>query len=189
MHPSSVKKLALIKHALPELVAGVPSQRWQLGAAGRAQIPNLAARLRDAGFDHVVTSDEDKAVETGRLLAGALGLPVSTLHGLHEQRRESEPVQADRSVFEARIARFFQAPAALVFGEETADTAHARFHQALSAAATAVSGNLAIVAHGTVIALLVARANDLDPWPLWHNLACADFITITWPGLQLVASP
>ena len=64
----ALDQLILIRHAMPQVDANVPPHRWQLGAEGRA----AAEALRTAVPEHayLVASDEPKAVETMRELAG-----------------------------------------------------------------------------------------------------------------------
>jgi probable phosphoglycerate mutase len=83
------KRLLLVRHG--ESVWNAEG-RWQgsadppLSDAGRAQAAALAEVLRDESIDLVVTSDLDRAHETARIVATALGLPVPLLEaGLRER--------------------------------------------------------------------------------------------------------
>jgi broad specificity phosphatase PhoE len=49
-----------------------------------------------------------------------------------------------------------------------------------------IRGNIAIVAHGTVISLLVAAANGLDGFELWRRLGLPSALLVEWPGLKRV---
>jgi broad specificity phosphatase PhoE len=79
----ALSHLTLIRHAMPQVDAAMPPHRWQLGAEGRA----AAAALRTAVPDpaHLVASDEPKAVETMRELAGHRDIPMDP--GFAEVRR------------------------------------------------------------------------------------------------------
>jgi broad specificity phosphatase PhoE len=46
--------------------------------------------------------------------------------------------------------------------------------------------NLAIVTHGTVMTLLIARAAGLDPFALWQSLGLPAFAVLSWPDLALL---
>jgi broad specificity phosphatase PhoE len=92
-----------------------------------------------------------------------------------------------REIFEAKIKRFFDEPSSLVFGRETAEQALARF----SAAVTEVldchpTGSVAIVAHGTVIALWAARLTGDDPFAFWKRLGLPACVVFSRPDLRLV---
>ncbi len=89
--------------------------------------------------------------------------------------------------FDAAIARFFREPQRLVLGEETADQAHRRFAAAVDAVVERhPAKTVALVTHGTVIALFVARAAAVDPFPLWKRLDTPAFIVLSLPDRQVV---
>ena len=74
-----------------------------------------------------------------------------------------------------------------MFGGETADVARERFARAVAQVLAAqASGNLAIVAHGTVITLLVAAHNDLEPFSFWKRLGLPSLVVLSLPGMALV---
>jgi broad specificity phosphatase PhoE len=134
----------------------------------------------------MITSQEQKAAETGELVARQLGLPLTRAANLGEHRRGNEPWQDDRATFEARIRRFFDRPAELVFGEETADQAHQRFATAVSGLVAAARGrSIALVTHGTVMTLFLARQCGLEPFGLWRSLAMPAVAVLTTPGYHL----
>lgn len=181
-----MRKLYLIKHALPEIMAGVPSRDWLLGAKGQRQAEQLADYFADKAPALVVVSQEAKARETGRILAEALNLPFSTFPGLHEHRRESTAWVADTARWEGMVQDFFRCPGELVFGEETADQAHQRFATAIAELMNQTQGDIAVACHGTVISLLISRANGLEPFGLWKRLGLPSVVVLEWPGLRLL---
>jgi broad specificity phosphatase PhoE len=156
-----VRQLVLIRHSQPEIVPY-----------------DLAA---------VVASREPKAVETGQIVARALGLPFETAADLHEHDRPNVGLLADEEQFQARVASVFEHPGELVFGRETADEAHVRFTTAIAnVMAQHPRGNLAVVTHGTVMTLFVARAAGLDPVPFWKRFGLPAFVVLSLPGFGLV---
>ena len=180
------RTLHLIKHARPTLVPGVPAHEWGLASGALDGLPALAVRLQPRpGL--VVSSEEGKARATGQALAAHLGVPFRTMLGLHEQLRYTVPFHDDPADFEAEVARFFAHPGEVVFGEESANDAHTRFANAVRAVLLAhpEEESVAVVAHGTVISLLVAGANETDPFELWKGLGLLDAVTVEWPGLGL----
>ena len=121
-----------------------------------------------------------------QIVAKILGRTCTTAPNLHEHDRSNEVYFPTKEQFENRVARFFSYPRCLVFGQETADDAHARFANAVSAAITQHPGlTIAIVAHGTVISLFVARACRLQPFPLWKRLDLPSFVVLKLPSLHL----
>lgn len=180
------RTLHLIKHARPTLVPGVPAHGWNLAPGALEGLPALATRLQPPpGL--VVSSEEGKARETGQALAAHLGVPFRAMLGLHEHLRYTVPVHPNPADFEAEAARFFAHPTEVVFGEESAEDARTRFGNAVRAVMLAhpQEESVAIVAHGTVISLLVAAANGMDPFRVWKGLGLLEALTVEWPGLAL----
>lgn len=74
--------LTLVRHGESDWNATRRTQgqddRAQLSARGREQAREVAATLRDGGFDLVVTSDLARARETADIIADTLGVPVVT---------------------------------------------------------------------------------------------------------------
>jgi broad specificity phosphatase PhoE len=186
-----MRKLILIKHAPPEVVPGVPPERWSLSERGRQLCIPLAEAVMPYAPAAVVSSTEPKAAETGKLIASALGVPFETAPDLHEHDRSDVPHMPSREFISA-MELFFRRPGELVLGRETADGAEARFRKAVTRVLdTRAGGNVAVVSHGTVIALLVAKAAGQSPFRLWRELGLPSFLVLAWPDLvveQMVAS-
>jgi broad specificity phosphatase PhoE len=186
-----MRKLILIKHAPPEVVPDVPSEGWVLSDRGRALCPPLAEAIRPHAPAVVVSSTEPKAAETGRLIASSLGVPLETAPGLHEHDRSNVPHMPSREFISA-MELFFRRPDEHVLGRETADAAEARFREAVTRVLDAhPGGNVAVVSHGTVVALLVAKAAGQSPFRLWRELGLPSFVVLRLPELaveQTVAS-
>lgn len=64
-----MRKLILIKHAMPVLRDGVPPAHWELSEEGRHATVSLAKELAVFPIVAVLTSTEPKARETARVLA------------------------------------------------------------------------------------------------------------------------
>jgi broad specificity phosphatase PhoE len=183
---SQERTLILVRHSLPAFVTGVPASHWRLSAEGHRRCEKLAQRLAAYDLATVVTSDEPKAAETGQIVAHVLGLPVETAPGLHEHERAAVRDLGSQEAFQAQVVRFFEHPGELVLGYETADRAHARFAAAVARVLEQYpEGNLAIVSHGTVLTLFVARANGLDPVPFWKGLGLPAFAVLSLPEFGL----
>ena len=182
---NGMRFLHLVRHARSQPTPGVSAHEWPLMPEGEAQAADLARHLRERNVSCVVTSVEPKAHATGRVIARELGVTLGTAPGLHEQERSTAPFYATEAEFTKALAALFTRPAERVFGEESADEAHARFRAAVNAVMEREAGNVVVVAHGTVNSLLVARANNLDVLPLWRSLAMPDLLTLAWPTLTL----
>lgn len=183
---SSGRRLILVKHAPPVVVPGVPPARWVLSDAGRASCAPLAERLRPYRPALIAASDELKAAETAQLLAAWLGHtdPIHHSRDLREHERGPADFFATTGAFHDAVRRFFAHPDDLVFGRETAAAAGARFAAAVDRLLAATpSGDLVVVAHGTVITLYVAAHTGLASFPLWQSLQLPSYIALPLPAL------
>src|SRR5262245_8453493 len=163
-----MSKLILIKHTPPEVDPAVSSEQWHLGEKGRKLCEPLAERLKQFLIGAIVTSAEPKAVETGEELARRLGVATRTHTGLEEHDRRNVPHRRSGE-FISMMELLFRRPGELVLGDETAQEALERFEVAVQNVLWAASGKtLAIVTHGTVMALFLARHNrERKGFDLW----------------------
>ena len=178
--------LYLIKHSMPEKVADRPAREWLLGDEGRALAARLGERLAGLGIARLVSSVEPKARETAEVMGARLGLAVTAEEGLHEHERERVPLFRDPSVLDAAVRDMFARPGEVVFGDESADQAHDRYAAAMHRVIGDGSDSIAVVSHGTVMALFVARQGGLDPFPLWKSLGLPSCVTLSLPELRMV---
>jgi broad specificity phosphatase PhoE len=173
-------QVIFVKHSLPEIMPDTPANQWRLGEEGRKRCLLLADTLAPYQPAVIVSSIEPKAVETSELIATKLGLSNQIVEGLHEHQRDNEPFDKSDANFQEKIAHFFQQPDRLVYGSETADQAHKRFLTAVtSVLETYHKSRVIIMAHGTVISLLLARANQFEPFPFWKSLGLPSFVVTT----------
>jgi broad specificity phosphatase PhoE len=156
-----------VTHPEVAIDPAVPVPDWGLSAEGHRRAKLLAAQPWAGGLAAVFSSAERKARET----AAVLGLPVRVRQAMGENDRSATGYLA-KAEFEATADRFFAEPAASIRGWERAVDAQARIVAAVAAAlAEAPPGDLAIVAHGGVGALLrchlagvaISRAEDQPP--------------------------
>jgi broad specificity phosphatase PhoE len=183
---AAVPRFVLVRHSQPEIVPGAAPSLWRLSVEGRRRCRALADKLLAYAPEVVLTSIEPKAQETAELIATQLRRPCRTVQGLHEHLRDDVGLLG-ATEFEQAITRFFSEPATRVIGPETADAAHARFSEAVSSLLTLhPHGSVAVVAHGTVITLLVSRANGLEPLQFWKRLGLPSLVVLTRPSLRLV---
>ncbi|MFM8319820.1 MAG: histidine phosphatase family protein [Chloroflexota bacterium] len=183
-------RLLLIKHSLPEIDPARPADEWPLGLEGRRRCLALAERLMQYRPQALFCSLETKARQTAAILADRLSLPVTPTAGLHEHARRSAGFGTPEQ-FQADVQRFFAHPEQLVFGEETARAAQARFTFAIAGLLQAnPAQTLAVVAHGTVISLF--SQPHLDPgdaaavYRFWQQLGLPSIVVFELPGLRLL---
>ena len=181
-----MRKLILIKHAKPAVVDGVPSEEWGLSVEGRRMCPPLAELLKQYAIRRVYCSEEPKAAETASLVAGALGVQSHISPGLHEHDRSNVPMMASRD-FISSIAQYFKEHSRRVLGRESADDTSKRFEEAVDEVIAAeADGDVAIVTHGTVLALYAASRSQADPFKLWRQLGLPSLAVFELPGKTLL---
>lgn len=181
-----MRRLILVRHAAPEKHPTVPAREWALSPSGQADAERLATLLASYAPTAIIASDELKARQTAQPLARRLGLPVDTLAGLHEHERRTVGYLDDEA-FQVTMARFFAEPGALVFGEETARQALARFETAVDEALKRyTSGDSAIFTHGTVLSLFVAAHSSSDPMTFWWHLNLPAWVVFAIPDITLL---
>lgn len=182
------RRLILVRHSVPEVVADVPAREWRLSEEGRERAAALAGRLGQAAKPAaIVSSVEPKAVETAAILARTLGIPCETAEGLHEHDRSNIGwLGGDR--FEAAVTDLFRRPEELVLGRETAAEALARVERAVAEALRRnPRGDVVVVTHGTVLTLLVRATNAVDAVAFWRSLAMPDRVVLALPERRLVS--
>ncbi len=180
-----MRKLILIKHAAPVVAPGVPPERWVLSEQGRERCGPLADAVRPYAPAVVVTSTEPKAAETGAAVAGLIGVPAGPADGLHEHDRSNVPHLPSRE-FISLVEVFFRKPAERVLGRESADEALARFERAIDEVlARRPDGNVAVVSHGTVLALLLAMHGGGRAFELWRRMGLPSYAVVELPAWRV----
>jgi broad specificity phosphatase PhoE len=178
--------LILIRHSQSQPEPERPASQWPLTETGRRRCIALAERLAAYAPDLIVASRERKASQTGALVATRLGLPTKIADGLHEHQREHAGWLPDPA-FEQAVSAFFARPNELVFGEETAYQASARFDAAVRGVLAAhPSQTVALVSHGTVITLFVAQHAGLAALPFWKRLGMPAIVVMSLPEMRLL---
>jgi len=181
-----MRYLLLIRHAAPQIVPDVPAARWRLSDEGRQQADLLGKRLKRYVPETIISSIEPKAMETAEIVAAQLHILAATAPGLHEHDRTHAPF-VPASDWHSTMKTFFAQPSELVWGCETAEQARDRFCCAMADVVIQhPAGNVAIVAHGTVITLFVAQHNPVDPFTFWRQLGLAGCVVLALPSYQLV---
>jgi broad specificity phosphatase PhoE len=184
-----MRKLIFIRHSAVAKDPNISPHDWPLSKDGRSRTHALLPRLTPYQPTRFITSHEPKAMETGQILADALGKPCTIAPGLQEHDRVGTPYYANQTEFENIISRLFIHPTELVFGNETADQARTRFTQTIHTllAQHPPTDTLAIVTHGTVLTLFLAHHNPhLDPIPFWHSLQLPDLVVVSLPDMKII---
>ncbi|WP_203073707.1 histidine phosphatase family protein [Falsiroseomonas ponticola] len=134
-----------------------PVPEWHLSPRGIHRARLMLGRPWVARLRSLFSSAERKAVDTAAILAAGTSLDVTVLEALHENDR-SATGYLPGPVFEAMADAFFARPEESVRGWERAVDAQARIVAAVERVlAMAPPGDIAIIAHGAVGALLLCR--------------------------------
>jgi broad specificity phosphatase PhoE len=184
--PQKSRKLILVKHAPPEVVPDVPSEKWVLSDRGRVLCEPLADHLAAHSPAVIVSSEEPKAAETARLVAERLGVPWRTAPGLHEHDRSNVP-HLRSGEFISMVELLFRKPSELVLGRETAEQARDRFEAAVQEAVDGQDeGNIAVVSHGTVISLMLEGRASRGGFATWRAMGLPSFAVLSLPEMSLI---
>jgi broad specificity phosphatase PhoE len=180
-----MRKLILIKHAKPLVDPSKASDLWGLSDEGREQARALATRIAPHNVAIMVSSEEPKAAQTAEIVGGELKITVETAPDLHEHDRSNVPHMRSGE-FISHVELFFRKPAERVLGRESATEALGRFENAIDdVLAKRAEGNIAIVSHGTVIALFIEHHSDRNGFGIWREMSLPSFAVFQLPEMKL----
>jgi broad specificity phosphatase PhoE len=139
----------------------VPVRSWRLSAVGAARVQALTTAGWLADTTLVVSSAEQKALETAEPLAAALGIPLEVREKMHENDRSATgflpPVEFERVANE-----FFANPNQSIRGWERAVDAQARIvREAEAVLSRQHEGDVLFVGHGAVGTLLLCHYSNV----------------------------
>lgn len=175
-----MKKIYLIRHALPAFPGGsrmcIGITDIPIGQQGMAQAQAMAEILPPVTA--VYSSPLRRAIQT----AQAIGKPVRILSGL----REMYAGEWDGLTFGQIRQRYPELYAARGLnqtlpppGAEDAEAALVRFRMDMEKAASEAPGDLAVVAHGGIIAKFLQHITGI-----WRKPYYVEIITLTWENGQ-----
>lgn len=178
-----MKKLILIRHSKPRLSRTTPAHDWKLSERGRKLSKLLAEKLKDYNVNVVVTSSEPKAEETGEIIADELGILMRTIGGLQEQARYTSPWYDTPEDRADAMLPMFDNWDEVVFGEESAQAAYERFNRAIEGLTDRYQDKvMAVVTHGTVMALFLEKRAGLDAKEFWLNMGIPMYVSLVPDG-------
>lgn len=170
-----VDGLVLVRHAMPEQVPEVRSERWQLGDAGRASARSLRSSIPETAY--LVASDEPKAIQTLQELGDRREVAIDA--GFGEVRRPY--VWLDGYDYRS-TARAYVEGVCHDGWEPHAQVAE-RFAQAVArhaGVAAATGRTLVIGTHGLAPTVWLTGVVQLLPSPgqFWEDLRFPDVIDV-----------
>lgn len=161
---------------------------------GRQQARGLAPWAEGAGVRLVATSDLSRAVETGREVADAAGVPQHIDLGLREVdfgRGEGRTRAEMAQLFPTELAAFLATPASVPLpGGERGSDAVERGLVALARLSEPFDGQaMVVVAHSTLIRLLLCRLLGLPLDDYRRRFPVMGNATLTTVRVPIVAEP
>ena len=153
--------LRYITHPEVEVDLGSPAHTWPLSHVGRARAARLLSQTWVADIRCVISSPENKALETAKVLAAHLGIEPETRPDTGENDRSSTgPLPP--AEFGRLADRFFAEPEEAVRGWERAVDAQRRIASALRGLLDPRrSGDIAVIGHGGVGTLWYCHLAEL----------------------------
>ena len=176
-------RVMLVRHAEPHIDIDLPAAEWSLTPRGVASTQRLAVELLAANPSLIIASPERKALETARILAGALDVPIEQDERFSEQGAEAGQFLTDYAEFRALVRHHFDHPDEVVLRQESSHAARERFGEAVDARLeTAASGVPVIVSHGRIMASWLASLTGSSAWEIWTALRLPDLLDVDIDG-------
>ncbi len=173
-----MSRLLLVRHAEPEIDVAVPASAWPLTQRGIASTRRLAESAAGFAPSRVVSSPEVKAIETGRVVADALGLELTEDPRFAEHGAGPDEFIADYREFRALVRRFFVEPDAVVLRGESSLAAGERFAAGVHEVAGREDDLPVVVTHGRIMASWLAMLSGGTAWDIWTALRLPDLIEV-----------
>lgn len=159
-----------MRHAGPDVEPAIDSAHWSLSAEARTASLELAAHLDEwRPVVRLVSSHENKAVETAQPIAERFAVPLEMDERLGEARRP----WTDGDYRKVAVAWLTDdvPPAGWEPRQRVVDRWDTVLDGLLS---TAVSGSMVVVGHGLAMTAWLASRRGIDPVPFWSNLNMPD---------------
>jgi|SRR5262245_12486441 len=150
-----------LTHPQVQIDPSLPVQSWHLSAVGAARVQALTTAGWLAGTTLVVSSAEQKALETAQSIAAALDVSLEIRPETHENDRSATgflpPVE-----FESVANEFFANPYQSIRGWERAIDAQARIVRETEAVLNRQhEGDVLFIGHGAVGTLLLCHYSNV----------------------------
>jgi broad specificity phosphatase PhoE len=178
--------LIFVRHSAPDIRLETKASNWKLSTEGIRLSRLLAKQLESLEPNIVISSPEDKAQQTGAIVAKHLMIPHQTEVDIREHEVETTEFLSP-SVFDASVYKLFEFPAQLVFGNETANQALHRFTKAVNQHAHSEGEvNTILVTHGRILSLFVSVQTGTHPYEFWKSLSMPAFVVFELPNLTMI---
>jgi broad specificity phosphatase PhoE len=142
-----------LTHPQVAIDATIPVPQWALNGVGRARVEAALGARWMQPLKRIISSNERKAIDTGRIVAGHLGLACDVLPDFHENDRSATGFLPPDE-FDAAVTAFFGRPDRSFNGWERAVDAQARIVRAVGTVLEDDDRPTLFVGHGGVGTLL-----------------------------------
>lgn len=151
-------KVFFITHPNVVIDKNVPVPNWPLSEKGVERMQKLLSKGWVKSISSIYCSSEQKAIDGAKILADHLKLPYKIVPDLGENDRSSTGY-LPKDQFEEMANEFFSKPNLSIRGWESAKDAQGRIFRAIIGILEndQDTGNIAIVSHGGVGALLLCK--------------------------------
>ena len=152
------RKVIFITHANVAIDPNIPVPQWGLSDVGKKRHHQFNKTTALSNVTSIYTSEEQKAIDGGSILAEYIGVKPIAVYDLHENDRSSTGFMPPAE-FQKIANLFFANPYESIKGWERAIDAQARIVKCVTNIIKfdATEGDIAIVAHGGVGTLLLCH--------------------------------
>jgi 2,3-bisphosphoglycerate-dependent phosphoglycerate mutase len=181
-----MKYLLLARHSNPIINPDEEPTNWSLSTIGKENARIIAAKIRNYQPEIIISSIEQKAIETAKIFANDMNIEHKVMNDLHEQRRSKIRYLSDEE-FQNSIKKLFENPNQLVFGDESANQAKERFESAIcNIEAKYPEKTLCIVSHGIVISLYATQYYKEEPYEIWQHLSIPACVVLSRNNNEII---
>ena len=179
-----------LRHAEPDLRPDVSGHEWGLSEQGRLETRQLAEKLSRDGstrLSRVWSSPEPKALETARIVAETIGLPLTVEPDLREHQAPDLPLMAP-AAFASLVGRFLASAGEHPLGAESWESLEHRFDSVLRRGLSlgADSDGLVLATHGRWLACglprYLSQSDGFDRVAWWKALERPDWVSVQLPA-------
>lgn len=181
-------RLLFVTHPEVHISPDIPVTNWGLSDTGRTRAQVFAQANAFKKVTQIWSSEEQKALETARILAHPRELEIKTDVRLGENDRNATGY-LPLDEFETATDAFFAQPKQSFRGWETACDAQNRIRQVVQQIAQRhAAGDLAIVSHGAVGTLLFCALSGAKISRQYDQPSQGHFWSAALPDLQPIHS-
>jgi len=181
-----VRRLILIRHAMPRIDPNRHPSTWHLSSEGATQTLEFCERISHYELNKIYTSPEPKALETAAIMAEKYNVPLEKIDQLRDVDRNPQGY-VRKSDYDISIRNFFTNPASMILGDETADDCYYRLKSVVDYLMSNDNcGNIVAVSHGLILSVFLSRVLKIGAFKIFNQLVLPSLIVLSIPDLKFV---